>query len=169
MDRLKPIVYSLVGTLYLCYRVQIFPNMSKEVLYMFNLFGKKKKDENPIDHADKVMNKGLSGLLVKGFVPKEHRDRINEGLNSARNAQLGSSGIPVQATAIVDEVIDTGKLINFDPIVVLKLKVTERNGKSYDITLETLVSKLQIPRIGDTVGLGQHPTKQGEWIYMGLI
>jgi hypothetical protein len=143
--------------------------MSKEVLYMFNLFGKKKKDENPIDHADKVMNKGLSGLMMKGFVPKEHRDRINEGLNSARNAQLGSSGIPVEATAIVEEVMDTGKLINFDPIVVLKLKVTDRNGKSHDITLETLVSKLQIPRIGDRVGLGLHPTKQGEWIYMGLI
>jgi hypothetical protein len=146
-----------------------FPNMSKEVLYMFNLFGKKKKDENPIDHADKVMNKGLSGLMMKGFVPKEHRDRINEGLNSARNAQLSSSGIPVEATAIVEEVMDTGKLINFDPIVVLKLKVTDRNSKSHDITLETLVSKLQIPRIGDQVGLGLHPTKQGEWIYMGLI
>lgn len=136
---------------------------------MFNWFGKKKKDENPIDRADQVMNKGLSGLMMKGFVPKEHRDRINDSLNNARNAQLGSSGVPVAATGIVQSVMDTGKLINFDPVVLLKLSVRESNGKTYEMTMETLVSKLQIPRTGDVVGLGLHPTKQGEWIYMGLV
>lgn len=36
-------------------------------------------------------------------------------------------------------------------------------------TLETLVSKLQIPRAGDTIGLAQHPANPSELVYMGLI
>lgn len=136
---------------------------------MLNWFRKNKKEENPLDRADQLMNKGLSGFMMKGLVSKENRDRINASLRTAHDAKLSASGIPLAATAIVESVMDTGKLVNFDPIVVLKLNVRESNGKSYDMTLETLVSKLQIPRTGDVVGLGEHPVKQDEWIYMGLV
>ncbi|MNN99621.1 hypothetical protein D3C81_2193110 [compost metagenome] len=64
---------------------------------------------------------------------------------------------------------DTGKLINFDPIVILTLDVRESSGAVYPKTLETLVSKLQIPRVGDQVGLGHHPANPAELIYMGLV
>lgn len=66
-------------------------------------------------------------------------------------------------------VTDTGKLINFDPIVVLVLEVTETGGRTYQRTMETLVSKPQIPRAGDRVGLGQNPANPSELIYMGLM
>lgn len=73
------------------------------------------------------------------------------------------------ATAVVISVTDTGKLVNFDPIVVLVLDVTEVSGNRYQKTLETLVSKLQIPRPGDVVGLGSNPANPSELIYMGLV
>ncbi|WDM24402.1 hypothetical protein [Paenibacillus polymyxa] len=137
---------------------------------MMNFFGKKKKQQDAIEQADQLMNKGLSGLLMKGLVPKEHREQINQSLNSARQAQTAANGgLSMEATAVVNSVTDTGKLVNFDPIVVLVLDVTEVNGNRYPKTLETLVSKLQIPRSGDTVGLGSNPVNPSELIYMGLV
>lgn len=137
---------------------------------MMGWFGRKNKQEDAIAKADTLMNKGLTGMLMKGVVPKQHRDAINQSLDSARQAQLAASGsLPMAATATVVSVTDTGKLINFDPIVVLVLDVTQTDGSRYQRTLETLVSKMQIPRAGDRVGLGQNPANPAELIYMGLI
>lgn len=137
---------------------------------MMNFFGKKKKQQDAIEQADQLMNKGFSGLFMKGLVPKEYREQINQSLNSARQAQTAAnSSLSMSATAVVISVTDTGKLVNFDPIVVLVLDVTEVNGNRYPKTLETLVSKLQIPRPGDTVGLGSNPVNPSELIYMGLV
>ncbi|SMF64847.1 hypothetical protein SAMN05661091_0110 [Paenibacillus uliginis N3/975] len=133
-------------------------------------FNKNKSNQDALEQADKVVNKGLSGLLMKSFVPKEHRERINESLQTAKQAQMAAEGaIPLTATAVVLSVSDTGKLVNFDPIVVLTLDVTETNGSRYQKTQETLVSKLQIPRIGDRVALGHNPANPSELIYMGLL
>lgn len=137
---------------------------------MFNLFGKKKSKEEALEYADKKLNKGLSGMMMKGFVPKEHRDMMNQSLNQAKQAHMASTGaIPIAATATVLSITDTGKLVNFDPIVILALTVTESDGRSYQKTMETLVSKLQIPRPGDQIGLGQNPANPSELIYMGLL
>ncbi|MBY0217159.1 hypothetical protein [Paenibacillus illinoisensis] len=133
-------------------------------------FSKKNKQEDAIAKADRVMNKGLTGLMMKGFVPKQHREAINQSLDSAKQAKLAATGsLPLTATATVLTITDTGKLINFDPIVVLVLDVTETSGRQYQRTLETLVSKMQIPRVGDRVGLGQNPANPSELIYMGLL
>lgn len=137
---------------------------------MMGWFTRKNKQEDAVAKADRMMNSGLTGLLMKGFVPNEHRDAINQSLDSAKQAQLAASGsLPLTATGTVLSVSDTGKLINFDPIVVLVLEVTETNGLTYQRTMETLVSKLQIPRTGDRVGLGQNPANPSELIYMGLL
>ncbi|MBT2293641.1 hypothetical protein J7E73_32025 [Paenibacillus albidus] len=134
------------------------------------IFGKRNKGKDALEQADQLMNKGLSGLMVKGFVSKGHRELMNQSLNTAKEAQLAASGaLPIIATAKVLSVVDTGKLINFDPIVIVTLDVRETSGAVYQKTLETLVSKLQIPRVGDQVGLGHHPANPAELIYMGLI
>ncbi|RXZ78488.1 hypothetical protein EBB07_26755 [Paenibacillaceae bacterium] len=137
---------------------------------MFNWFRKKKTPEEALEYADNMMNKGLSGMFMKGLVPKEHRDQINHSLSAAKNAQLAATGAaPLVATAVVVSIADTGKLVNFDPMVVLVLDVTETSGSSYQTTMETLVSKLQIPRPGDRIGLAHHPVNPSELIYMGLL
>lgn len=134
------------------------------------LFGKKNKPTSKVEQAEQVMNKGLTGMLMKGFIPKEQRDLMNQSLASAKNAELAAAGgLPITATGIVVSVTDTGKLVNFDPIVILVLQVTEQGGAVYQKTMETLVSKMQIPRPGDRVGLGQHPANPAELIYMGLM
>ncbi|GGD96165.1 hypothetical protein [Paenibacillus nasutitermitis] len=134
------------------------------------LFGKKKKPQDALEQADQALNKGLTGLFVKGFVSKEHREMMNQSLDSAKQAQLAASGaIPLTATAAVLSISDTGRLINFDPVVVMELDVTETSGSQYKKTLETLVSKLQIPRVGDRIGLGQNPGNPIEVVYLGLL
>ncbi|MGG3505826.1 hypothetical protein ABES58_10115 [Paenibacillus lautus] len=133
-------------------------------------FGKKKNPQDALEKADKMMNKGLSGMMMKGFVPKEHRNAINQSLEQAKQAQMAATGaLALTATAKVRTVRDTGKLINFDPVVILELDVTENDGSQYTKTLETLVSKLQIPRAGDIIGLAQHPANSSELVYMGPI
>lgn len=137
---------------------------------MWGLFGKKKEPQDRLEQATKAMNKGMSGLVMKTMVPKEHRDLINQSLDTAKQSQLAASGtVPLSATAVVLSVTDTGKLINFDPILVLVLNVTENDGSTYQKTLETLVSKIQIPRAGDRVGLGHNPANPSELMYMGLL
>lgn len=131
---------------------------------------KKKSPEDALEKADKMMNKGLTGMMMKGFVPKEHRNAINQSLEQAKQAQMAATGaLALTATAKVRTVRDTGKLINFDPVVILELDVTENDGSQYTKTLETLVSKLQIPRAGDIIGLAQHPANSSELVYMGPI
>ena len=133
-------------------------------------FKQNKKEQDHVEQADQVMNKGLSGLLMKSMIPKQQRDQINTSLEMARQAQSSVSGqIPITATAQVISVKDTGKLVNFDPIIVLVLDVTENNGTRYQKTLETLVSKMNIPRPGDRIGLGIHPSSPADFIYMGII
>ncbi|MFE0555230.1 hypothetical protein ACFW1P_04740 [Paenibacillus sp. NPDC058910] len=133
-------------------------------------FGKKKNPQDALEKADKMMNKGLTGMMMKGFVPKEHRNAINQSLEQAKQAQMAATGaLALTATAKVRTVRDTGKLINFDPVVILELDVTENDGSQYTKTLETLVSKLQIPRAGDIIGLAQHPANSSELVYMGPI
>lgn len=133
-------------------------------------FGKKKTPQDRLEKAENMMNKGLTGMMMKGFVPKEHRNAINQSIEQAKQAQLAVTGaLALAATAKVLSVRDTGKLINFDPVVILELDVTENDGNQYTKTLETLVSKLQIPRAGDIIGLAQHPANPSERVYMGPI
>ncbi|MDN4618881.1 hypothetical protein QCD85_12280 [Paenibacillus sp. PsM32] len=133
-------------------------------------FKRNKKEQDHMEQADQAMNKGLSGLIMKSIVPKEQRDQINASLEMARQAQSSASGqIPITATAQVISVKDTGKLVNFDPIIILVLDVTENNGTRYQKTLETMVSKMHIPRPGDHIGLGIHPSSPANFIYMGII
>lgn len=133
-------------------------------------FKRNKKQQDALDQAEQTLNKGLSGLFVKSIIPKEQREQMNAGLQSARNAQTAAQGhIPVTAMGTVLTIQDTGKLVNFDPIVVMTLDILENSGARYQKTMETLVPKMHIPRPGDRIGLGTHPSRPSEWIYMGPL
>ena len=79
------------------------------------------------------------------------------------SAALAASGIP-GVTATVTALNDTGQLINFDPVV--NLSVTLEDGTA--VEMQTLVSKLQIPRVGDSVNLIPNPAQPGTYVYGGL-
>lgn len=78
--------------------------------------------------------------------------------------QLLAMGVPT-VPAVVVSISDTGKLVNFDPVVDLVLRLT---GVTADpVTLQTIVSKLRIPRPGDQVLLIADPANPGGYLYAG--
>lgn len=141
------------------------------------LFGNSKKSdeertEDAMKHAeDLVGGKGLMGKVTKGFMGSDFTDKMSETLQAGRDAQAtvaanaaaAASGVPgVKAT--VTALADTGKMINNDPVV--NLSVTLETGQI--LQLETLVSKLQIPRVGDSVTMIPNPGQPGAYVYGGL-
>lgn len=135
------------------------------------LFSRKSREERAEEGMRKaediVAGRGLTGRLAKGFIGSENAAQMGEGLQAARDAQaaaavLASGEPPVRAT--VTGLADTGKLINFDPVVVLT--ATLEDGQA--VSLQTLVSKLQIPRVGDAVNLVENPGQPGTYVYGGL-
>ena len=72
--------------------------------------------------------------------------------------QLLAAGAPT-TQAVVVSIADTGKLVNFDPVVDL---VLQPSGAADRVALQTIVSKLRIPRVGDQVLLIADP--QPRWL-----
>ncbi|HEX4108489.1 MAG TPA: DUF3592 domain-containing protein [Solirubrobacteraceae bacterium] len=67
-----------------------------------------------------------------------------------RKANLQQSG--VNASAQVLSVQDTGSSVNGNPRVVITARVTpDDGGEPFDVSNKQLVSRVAIPRAGDTV------------------
>lgn len=136
------------------------------------LFGRKKSKESidrSMHQAEKIANgKGLTGRLMKGFIGSDNTAKIGTAMELAharqRSAAMRAENCPtIEAT--VDEVGDTGQLINFDPVVNV-IATPEEGGQ---IQIQTLVSKLQIPRQGDRILLMQNPQQPAQFVYGGLL
>jgi len=132
-------------------------------------FGKKINDMNKdpkkaIEHADKTINSGLTGFFTKAFVGKEGMDRINAGLNTAKKytdtSNLAQTGMGASADVLSIE--DTGMLINYNPVVRMKLHITPQFGAAFESTVETAVSKIAIPRAGDKINIKYTPANTSE-------
>ncbi|MEO8511959.1 MAG: hypothetical protein ABI543_00235 [Ignavibacteria bacterium] len=129
-------------------------------------FGKKieKDPKKAIENADKAINSGVSGFLTKTFMGKDFVDQTNASLNMAKNytdtSNLGQTGMG--ATAEVLGIEDTGALINYNPVVKLKLMVTPQFGVPFETTSETAVSKIAIPRVGDKINIKYNPANTSQ-------
>ena len=129
-------------------------------------FGKKieKDPKKALENADKAINSGVSGFLTKTFMGKDFVDQTNASLNMAKNytdtSNLGQTGMG--ATAEVLGIEDTGTLINFNPVVRLKLNVTPQFGMPFETTAETAVSKIAIPRVGDKINIKYNPANTSQ-------
>lgn len=129
-------------------------------------FGKKieKDPKKALEQADKALNKGVSGFLAKTFMGKDFVDQANSSLNMAKNytdsADLAQTGIP--ATAEVLSIEDTGALINFNPVVRMKLQVTPQFGMPFEVVSETVVSKIAIPKVGDKINIKYNPANNSQ-------
>ena len=140
---------------------------------MFN-FGKKKEDETPqeaLDNARKTMNSGLSGGLTKAFMGKGFVDKMNNAMDqgqAAINMQNSAQWLMqagLDASAEVISIEDTGRLINFNPVVKLNLKVTPGMGMpAFQTVGETMVSKIAIPRKGETVKIKYSPADPSQFV-----
>lgn len=129
-------------------------------------FEEARKDPNKaIDQADKTINSGVTGFLTKTFMGKDFVDQTNQSLQTAKNAMGGNTNLSmtgVPATADVLSIEDTGKLVNYDPIVRLKLAVQPSYGTPFETTAEVLVSKVAVQRVGDKINIKYNPVNNAE-------
>ncbi len=143
---------------------------------MFGKFVKKQMDKSPeeaLNDGRKSINSGISGGLTKAFMGQEFVDKMNNVMDQGQAAidmqksgqWLAQSGL--DATAEVVAIQDTGALINMNPVVKLTLKVTPAMGMpAFDTTGETTVSKIAIPRKGDTIKIKYNPANPSEFVVM---
>jgi hypothetical protein len=123
-----------------------------------------KDPKKAIDEADKTLNKGLTGFMAKTFMGKDFMAQANSGLDAAKNAvdynNISQTGLPASAEVLSLE--DTGTLVNFNPVVRMKLRVQPQFGVGFESMVETAVSKIAIPRVGDKLNIKYNPadTKQ---------
>lgn len=123
-----------------------------------------------IEQADKALNKGVSGFMAKTFMGKDFMDKANAGLDMAKQytdydgkkAALMQTGMP--GTAEVMSIADTGAMVNFNPVVKMKLKVQPQYGMGFETEIETAVSKIAVPRVGDKINVKYNPANQQELI-----
>ena len=143
---------------------------------MFGKFVKKQMDKSPeeaLNDGRKSINSGITGGLTKAFMGQEFVDKMNGAMDQGQAAidmqksgqWLAQSGF--DATAEVVAIQDTGALINMNPVVKLTLKVTPAMGMpAFDTTGETTVSKIAIPRKGDTIKIKYNPANPSQFVVM---
>ncbi len=129
------------------------------------MFGRKieKDPQKALDQGKKTLNNPLLKGVTKAFMGQDFVDQTDNAMNQAQQALdaqksgqwLAMSGMP--ATAEVLSIQDTGKLVNMNPIVILKVKVNSTMGAAFETTGEVMVSKIAIPRVGDTINIKYNP------------
>ncbi|MDQ1034475.1 hypothetical protein QFZ75_000891 [Streptomyces sp. V3I8] len=134
------------------------------------IFGKReRREEKAAKIAEQVAGgKGFYGRMTRATLGAEDYAQLQRSIgayNSGATVQrLLAMGVPTIPAAVVS-ISDTGKLVNFDPVVDLVLRLT--GGTADPITLRTIVSKLRIPRAGDQVLLIADPANPGGYLYAG--
>lgn len=137
---------------------------------IFGNFGNRKSRE---EKAAKIMDqmasgKGFYGRATRAFLGGEDYATVQQSIGAYQSGlnvqQLLAMGVPTVPAAVVS-ISDTGKLVNFDPVVDL---VVQPAGGTAPVALQTIVSKLQIPRPGDQVLLLPDPQQPGTYLYAGM-
>ncbi len=131
---------------------------------MFN-FGKKveKDPQKALDNAKKTVNSGITGGLTKAFMGKDFVNNMNSAMDQGQAALdglqqqqwLAQNGL--EASAEVVSVQDTGATVNINPVVLLQMKVTPVAGALFDVTTQTMVSRIAVPRAGDKIKIKYNP------------
>ena len=135
---------------------------------MFN-FNKNKDPKKAMEDADKALNKGLSGGLIKGIMGKDFTNQMNAALDMGKNAIAGAEQAQwlmqngLDADAEVVSIADTGQTINDNPVVMLQLKVTKADGSQYDTAGNVMVSRIAVPRAGDKIKIKVNPENPSQF------
>ncbi len=144
---------------------------------MFGKFVKKQMDKSPeeaLNEGRKSLNSGISGGLTKAFLGQDFVDKMNDTMDKGQAAMdmqkngnmLAMTGI--EGSAVVVAIEDTGTLINMNPVVKLTLKVTPAvpGLVAFDTVGTSVVSKIAIPRKGDTIKIKYNMANPAEFVVM---
>ncbi|MFD9791925.1 hypothetical protein ACFWXK_13340 [Streptomyces sp. NPDC059070] len=129
---------------------------------------RRSREERAADIVGQVAEgKGFYGRATRAFLGSEDFSRVQQSIGAYHSGldvrQLLASGAPTVPAAVVS-IADTGRLVNFDPVVDL---VLQPSGAADPVALRTIVSKLRIPRAGDQVLLIADPARPGGYLYAG--
>lgn len=124
--------------------------------------------QKALDHADKVLNKGVTGFVTKAFMGKEFTNNMNDMLAKGQNAidmqksaqDIAQTGMP--ATAEVITVTDTGQMVNYDPVIVMQLRVTPETEAPFETYAQIIAPKIAIPRAGDRINIRYNPAMKNQ-------
>lgn len=88
-------------------------------------------------------------LNIAPFIILFVSDSISRKKRHAENEAFLKTGI--RANALVLDIVDTGITINDDPVVRMTVEVNPGISGSFNKTIESAVSRVNIPRKGDTI------------------
>jgi len=133
-------------------------------------FGKKQKND-PKKAIEKAW--GL-GFFTRLFIGKKSVDQMVDSIykmDSMPEPEMKMDDIETHdelantgrsATAEVLSIEDTGTMINYNPVVSMKLNVTPESGSAFETTAKTVVSKIAIPRVGDKIKIKYNPENRNQ-------
>ena len=84
------------------------------------------------------------------------------GIDDEKRERLMTTG--VSATGKITKVEDTRVTVNKNPKVRLFVKVSPTSGEPFDAVIEMIVSRVQIPCVGDNVKVWYDPKNRDEII-----
>jgi LmbE family N-acetylglucosaminyl deacetylase len=133
---------------------------------LFNRKSSQDRQEEALQMADDIAaGRGFMGKMTKAFMGSEFTEAMQQATSSIHQAEhvaaLRAAGVPTQ-TATVLGMQDTGQTINDNPSIVLTLQLGAQA-----VAVQALVSRLEIPRVGEQVLVMNDP-QSGGLLYAGL-
>ncbi|MFB7251633.1 hypothetical protein [Microbacterium sp. NPDC056234] len=133
---------------------------------LFNRKSQEQRQAEAMQMADDIaQGRGLMGKMTQAFMGREFTEAMQGATNSLHRAEyvarLRATGAPTEAATVL-ALQDTGQTINDDPSIVLTLDL---NGQQ--MAIAALVSRLEIPRVGEQVLVLREP-QTGDLLYAGL-
>lgn len=133
---------------------------------LFNRKSAQERQEEAMQMADDIAaGRGFMGKMTKAFMGAEFTDAMQQATSSLHQAEhvaaLRTAGVPTQPATVLG-MQDTGQTINDNPSIVLTLQVGDQAT-----AIQALVSRLEIPRVGEQVQVLTDP-QTGALLYAGL-
>lgn len=133
---------------------------------LFNRKSAQERQEEAMQMADDIAaGRGFMGKMTKAFMGAEFTDAMQQATSSLHQAEhvaaLRAAGVPTQPVTVL-AMQDAGQTINDNPSIVLTLQVGDQAT-----AIQALVSRLEIPRVGEQVQVLTDP-QTGALLYAGL-
>lgn len=133
---------------------------------LFNRKTTQQRHEEAMQLADDIAaGKGFIGKVSKAVMGREFTEAMQQATSSMHQAEhvaaLRAAGVPTEPATVL-ALHDTGQTINDNPNIVLTLDI---GGQPTAIA--ALVSRLEIPRVGERVLVIRDP-QSGTLLYAGL-
>lgn len=133
---------------------------------LFNRKSMEQRQQDAMKMAEDIgQGKGFYGKMTKAVMGSEFTDRVAQATSSMQQgdhaAALRAQGVPAETVTVLG-IQDTGQSVNGNPHIVLTI-----DAAGAPAAIAALVSRLEIPRVGEQVLVVRDP-QTGALLYAGL-